>query len=72
LSDLLDISLYQTNEIKNKAMKTYEQIIETITSEINNKQIINVSQCRNRIETLCNENNQQGNMFSISNVFGVA
>jgi hypothetical protein len=53
-------------------MKTFENIIETLNSEIETKVITSVKGCQNRIEVLCNENNQQRNMFSIANIFGVA
>jgi hypothetical protein len=53
-------------------MKTYNEIIEILKSEINSKAITSVSACRRRIEELCNENKQQGNMFLIACAFGVA
>ena len=64
------VYLYRTKEIK--TMKTYNEIIETVKTEIENKTLTSVRGCQKRIENLCNENNQSQNMFSIANIFGVA
>jgi len=65
------LSLHHNNK-QIGIMKTYNEILETIKNEINTKVITSVSNCRNRIETLCNENNQSHNMFLIALIFGVA
>lgn len=53
-------------------MKTYNIIIETIKSEISNKQITTVQECRSRIEELCIQNDCVNNLLPISYDLGVA
>jgi transcription initiation factor IIE alpha subunit len=61
-----------TNKLKQTTMTTREEIIRSIEAEIESKSIKSVFQCRERIQELCNNNNQAHNMFSIAVVFGVA
>ena len=53
-------------------MKTSEQIIKIIRTEIKDEKIRSVRACRYRIEELCELYDQKHNMFSIAYSLGVA
>ena len=48
------------------------QVIEILKVEIEEKKITSVSGCRKRLQELCNEHNQTGNLFAIACIFGIA
>lgn len=53
-------------------MKTYNQIAEIVYTEAKAGSFKTISEARKRLESLCNDNNQKHNLFSLASTLGIA